>query len=276
MNLAFLINHFLLNWKKCLLFSIVFLILSWLYIDSIPKEYESDAVLKVNSFYKMNNTAQISSGGLSSLVGLGSGSSDNGADPAIAYFHSRDFQYNLIKSYAIDDLFLVPTNISEDDRLDRTYKILKNKLSIAQDSKIFGIYKIKFRSFDPELSKTIATNAIYDLNKAMSTNDSQSINKRIKYIDSQMSTVKSSSIKSSFSSILENDVKKLILIDTTPEEYIFEFIALPHESINKIYPSRAILLLLALFVLILSFPAYFIIKLLVQDLKKQIIELKVT
>ena len=129
MNIAFLVKKFLMNWKKNVIFSIFFIAFSWFYIDSIPKEYESDAVLKVNSSYKINNTAQSNLGGLSSIVGLGSVGSANDIEPAIAFFYSRDFQYDLIKKYDIDDHFLIPQNISTDDRLDRTYKALKNRLS---------------------------------------------------------------------------------------------------------------------------------------------------
>ena len=139
---------------------------------------------------------------------------------------------------------------------------------------MIGIYRVNFRSYDSEFSQMIAINSIRDLNQALSKIDSQSINKRIQYIDSQIDTTASKSIINSFASILENDVKKLILIDSSPNEYIFEFIGLPYESINKIYPSRALLLLLSVFILVLSFPAYYIIKLLVIDLKKQIQELR--
>jgi len=274
MNIAFLIKRFSMNWKKCVLFSTFFIILSWLYIDSIPKEFESDAVLKVNSFYKMNNSVQSSLGGLSNLVGLNTAGSGGDIDSAIAFFYSRDFQYELIKKYAIDDYFLIPKNISVDDRLDRTFRALKNKLSLTQDKKMMSIYRVNFRSYDSEFSQMIAINSIRDLNQALSKIDSQSINKRIQYIDSQIDTTASKSIINSFASILENDVKKLILIDSSPNEYIFEFIGLPYESINKIYPSRALLLLLSVFILVLSFPAYYIIKLLVIDLKKQIQELR--
>lgn len=272
MNIAFLIKRFLMNWKKCVLFSVLFLTLSWLYIDSIPKEYESDAVLKVNSFYKMNNSAQTSMGGLSNIVGLNT-SEGGDIEAAIAFFYSRDFQYELIRKYNIDDYFLIPQNISDDDRLDRTFKALKNRLSLTQDKDMSSIYKISFRSFDSEFSKMIVINSILDLNQALSSNDAESINKRIQYIDSQIETSSSKSIISSFASILETDLEKLILIDSSPSEYIFEFIGLPYESINKIYPSRALLLLLCTFILIISFPAYYITKLLLIELKRQIQEL---
>ena len=263
-----------MNWKKCVLFSIIFITLSWLYIDSIPKEYESDAVLKVNSSYKINDSAPSSLGGLSNLVGLGSAGAGNEIESTIAFFYSRDFQYEVIKKYALDDHFLISGNLSENERLDQAYMLLKDKLSITNDKKMLSIYRAKFRSYDPEFSRMILINLISDLNQAMSINDAKSINKRIQYIDNQIQTTSSNSIINSFTSILERDLKKLILIDSSPNEYIFEFIGLPYESINKIYPSRAIMLLLHIFILVMSFPAYYMIKLLVIELKKQMQEIR--
>jgi hypothetical protein len=266
-----LIEWFLKDFHKIILFFIFFSIVAVFYSLSIPNKYLSTTIVASNmSDSKSVGGALSKLGGLASLAGISLGGGDMSPEVLKEMLKSKSFLSSFIKKYQLEVDIMVANGFNpEKNQLlykDKVFDFVQNKwirevdfpkekipseielvkkfneyYSVSYDRKT-KLITMSFKFFSPEYSKGLLVNLVSFFNEYMRENDISDSESSIEYLKKQLDETKYHEIKLALQQIIEEQYKKLALAKTR-KEYAVRVIEQPMRAFEKSEPNRVILCL---------------------------------
>lgn len=270
-----LVKWLIADFKKIILVSLVFCVISVFYALSIPNQYASRVIVTSNMQDAKSMGAMSNLGGLASLAGVSIGSSGE-LTPEVLYemITSNSFLASFIEKYKLAPIIMAAENfdplsnefIYKKKVYDNTKNIwvrefkfpqnlkpsdielvekLKESLSASYARKT-KLITINFQSYSPFFAKELLEKLVIHFNLYVRKNDIDESESAITYIKQELSTSKFQEVNMTLQQIMEEQYKKLSLAKTR-NEYAFRVIESPLLAAKKSEPKRAVICIVITF-----------------------------
>lgn len=264
-----LVNWLIADFKKIILISLVFGVVSVFYALSIPNQYASRVVVTSNMQDAKSIGSMAKLGGLASLAGVSLGGSGE-LTPEVLYemISSNSFLASFIEEYKLAPIIMAAESydplsneyIYKKNIYDNTQKAwvrefkfpqklkpsdielvekLKESLSASYARKT-KLITISIKSYSPYFAKDLLEKLVTHFNLYVRKNDIDESESAIEYIKQELSASKFQEVKITLQQIMEEQYKKLALAKTR-NEYAFRVIESPLLAAKKSEPKRAII-----------------------------------
>lgn len=253
----------------------LFTLMAIIYALNLPNIYKSEVTLApASDSTSLNIPGQL--GGLAALAGVNLG--NKGGDKtalALEILKSRQFLGRFIED---NDLYVtimategwdrVSNNILIDPTIynEKTKQWVRKveppftpkpsvletivqfkKIYTVNQDKITGMVSLSIEHYSPFVAKQIVDKLVIAINEEMRSRDLSEADKSVAYLNKQISQTHLSEIKTMLFSLIEDQTKTLMLANVR-NEYVFKTVDPAVVSENKSKPSRALIVLLSLFI----------------------------
>ncbi len=250
--------------KKIFLFVFLVVSLTLFYVITLPNIYKSDVVLSPQG----DSTKSIG-GGLSSLAalaGVNLNSKSSGIDPFTMMqttLGNYEFNKYMIEKYDLYEKIKNPKNLvypfgldifsedkreknlSQEEKVFRTSKELKDIISISQDKKT-NLITLSANSPDRFFAKELVDIYLKEIISYVKKNDMKDLDEQIRFYKSELNSVKDVALKEQLSKSLSSLLQKRVF--SKANEYYFVS-KLTNSRVayikEKVKPKRALILVVS-------------------------------
>lgn len=253
----------------------LFTVLAVFYALSLPNIYKSEVTLApASESGGLNIPGQL--GGLAALAGVNLGG--KGGDKtalALEILKSREFLGRFIEEndlyvpimaakgwdMAGDELIIDAEIYNADSKewvreveapfkakpsVQEVIEFFKKSYSVNQD-KMTGMVRVSVEHFSPILAKKLADQLVVAINEDMRKRDLNEAEKSVEYLNRQITQTNISDVRTMLFSLIEEQTKTVMLANVR-HEYVFKIIDPAVVSERKSKPSRALIVLLSMFI----------------------------
>ncbi|WP_281556616.1 Wzz/FepE/Etk N-terminal domain-containing protein [Thalassomonas sp. RHCl1] len=262
-----LLQWFIKDIKKIILFSLLFAAISVVYSLSLPNTYSSSGKVASNlSDSKSMGGALSNLGGLASLAGVSLGGDGLSPEVLKEMLNSTSFLASFIKAYQLEKEIMaaesydpVADTFSYDEKVydinseqwvrdykfpqslipDGTELVEKFKENFRTDyDRKTKLISLNFTSLSPVFSQRVLNDLIFHFNNYLRKIDAEDSTSNIKYLKEQLGKSSYREVKVALQQIMEEQYKKLALAETR-EQYALRVIESPMMAAKKSGPKRA-------------------------------------
>lgn len=280
-----LLNHKYKLVSASLIFGIVVLSVSFL----LNEKYTSKMILKVeHSGDELSSILGSQYGDLASLAGvsIGGGSEDLTAY-AVALLQSNSFaerlmstdgvkvnlmaarKYNFENQEIIIDASIYDESNNEWVRnppykrsiipstLEIYEEVLKDDLTVSLDRRS-GFIEVTFTHISPVFARDFLNLILKQANELKRKNDYEEASKALYFLEENLKTTNQKELRDSLTKLIESQLQTLMLVDIR-EDYLLSAIEQPYLPEEEIFPPKALLTFMGLFLGFISMFMYLII-----------------
>jgi len=256
--------------KIILLITTIVTTITLIYTLKLPNIYKSEAVLTPS---KSSGSSMGSLGGLASLAGINIGGGGNSMGPETAFnslLNNYEFmkkfvvknrviehyeQKDLDKNYVfalgyrgIYELFKSDNSnndLSLEDKIFNTVKLVKDNLSISSDKKS-GLISVSYSDADRFYPPVIIDAFLKDASEYLVENNLANINSQLKYFETELNKTDSIELRQSLSAMISKLIQDKVMMKAK-EYYQCDVFAKPAVSYvkDKVKPKRALILIVS-------------------------------
>lgn len=253
-------NFLQLNKKFILYFVSIGTFLFAIYAFSLPDQFKSSAVLKVNSDSSSSQNIQQYQG-IASLIGIdvSSNSGVSKSNLAIEILSSKsfikhllsldDFSNQIINAVGFDTktnkILYKNSNSTENDFLKVHEVYFNEMLEISLDKKNF--IKVSITHVSPIFSKTFLELMIKELNNLVKNQDMNEASSSLNYLKQLLPNTKDKELKNSIADLMKNNLK-IMTLTNIKDDYILEYVDEPFLPREKDSPFRILIIIIGFFV----------------------------
>ena len=241
-------------------------IASVIYALSIPNIYKAEAILIPTEEAPNLSSSFGALGGLASIAGINPQAEISKVDEGIAVLNSYSFFEELNKKHnflpfliaakkwdKVNDSIIFDTKIYDKKNnqflpdsngnlpsLQLAHRTFKEVVSLKEDRRT-GIVTLEVKHISPSVASTFALHILNLLNETFRQKELEISRRSSEFLQLEISKTELSEVKVALSQLIQQNTRKAMIANSTPEEFLFNVIQFPYTPEFKFRPLRAII-----------------------------------